>query len=129
MADEARMRVGLVSPERSLWTGEAEAVYARTLEGELGVLPGHIPLLGVLADNGIVRIEPGEGGQAIVAAVSGGFLSVTADGVSVLAESAEFADEIDVAAAQRDLEAAEKGSPEEAVAQGRLDAAKAAGRS
>ena len=90
------------------------------------MLPGHIPLLGVLADNGIVRIEPGDGQQPVVAAVSGGFLSVTNDGVSVLAESAEFADEIDVAAAQRDLDAAEAGSAEESIAQGRLDAAKAA---
>ena len=122
------MRVGLVSPERALWTGEAEAVYARTLEGELGVLPGHIPLLGALADDGIVKIEPGGGEADIIVAVSGGFLSVTDDGVSVLAETAVFADEIDVAATQRELEQAEAGSVEERVARGRLAAAEAAGR-
>jgi F-type H+-transporting ATPase subunit epsilon len=129
MADVATMRVGLVSPERALWEGEAEAVFARTLSGELGVLPGHIPLLGVLSDGGVVRIEPGDGKPPVVVAVNGGFLSVTADGVSILAETAEFADEIDVAAAQRDLDAAEAGSPEAIAAQGRLDAAEHAGRS
>jgi F-type H+-transporting ATPase subunit epsilon len=122
------MRVGLVSPERALWTGEAEVVYARTLDGELGVQPGHIPLLGVLAENGTVRIHPGGGEAPVVAAVSGGFLSVSDDGVSILAESAEFADEIDEAAAREDLARAEQGSSEYRIAQGRLDAVRYAAR-
>lgn len=117
------MRVGLVSPERELWTGEATVVFARTLNGELGVQPGHIPLLGVLAENGTVRIHP-EAGEPVIAAVSGGFLSVSADGVSILAESAEFGSEIDLAAAERDLADAEPGSREALVAEGRIDAAR-----
>jgi len=117
------MRVGLVSPERALWEGEAESVYARTLDGELGILPGHIPTLGVLAEQGTVRIQPVGGEPLVVAAVSGGFLSVSSDGVSILAESAVFADEIDTAAAQADLDAAEPGSSAALVAQGKLDAA------
>ncbi len=82
------MRVAVVSPEREIWTGEAEMVIARTLDGEIGVLEGHIPLLGVLSDDGEVRIKAS--GGDVTAKVSGGFLSVTKDGVSVLAERAEL---------------------------------------
>ena len=116
------MRVGLVSPERELWSGEATELYARTLIGEIGILPGHVPVLGVLADGGVVKIVPAEG-ETISVAVSGGFLSVNDNQVSILAESAEFADEIDVEAARAALAAAEAGSPEAQQAQGRLDAA------
>ena len=122
------MRVGLVSPERALWEGEAESVYARTLDGELGILPGHIPTLVVLAEQGTVRIQPAGGEPLVVAAVSGGFLSVSGDGVSILAETAVFADEIDLAEAQAALSAAEPGSSDALVAQGRVDAATYAGR-
>lgn len=83
------MRVAVVSPEQEIWSGEAEMVIARTLEGELGVLAGHIPLLGVLADDGEVRIHTGAESQVTVH-VNGGFLSVTKDGVSILAERAEL---------------------------------------
>jgi F-type H+-transporting ATPase subunit epsilon len=115
------MRVGLVSPERELWSGEATAVYARTLEGELGVLPGHIPLLGVLDEGGVVRIHSASEG-IVTAAVHGGFLSVTKDGVSILAETAELAGEIDVSRAQAGLSKAEPGSVEARRAEGRLRA-------
>ena len=64
-------------------------VSARTLDGEIGVLEGHVPLLGVLADAGEVRIKTG--GSEVTAKVSGGFLSVTKDGVSILAERAQLA--------------------------------------
>jgi F-type H+-transporting ATPase subunit epsilon len=121
----ASMRVGLVSPERELWSGEATAVYARTLEGELGVLPGHIPLLGVLAEGGIVRIHSVGAGE-ITAAVHGGFLSVTGDGVSILAETAELAGEIDLPRARTRLSAAEPGSAEARRAEGRIRAAEQA---
>ena len=60
---------------------------ARTTEGELGVLAGHAPLLGQLAESGQVRIKLSSG-QQLAYDVSGGFLSVTADGVTVLAEHA-----------------------------------------
>ena len=82
------MRVAIVSPESEVWSGEADMVVARTLDGEIGVLPGHIPLLGVLADDQIVRVQTG--GREIEASVNGGFLSVTKDGVSILAETAEL---------------------------------------
>ena len=101
----ATLHVELVAVERPVWSGEATMVLARTTEGELGVLPGHIPLLGELAAGGVVRIRQ-EDDQELVVAAHGGFLSVTADGVSILAEMAELADEIDVSRAEAALERA-----------------------
>ncbi|MBE1484786.1 F0F1 ATP synthase subunit epsilon [Plantactinospora solaniradicis] len=83
----AQLQVELVSVEEKIWTGDAEMVVARTTEGELGVLPGHAPLLGQLAEPGQVRIKLA-GGEQLTYEVTGGFLSVTGDGVTVLAESA-----------------------------------------
>jgi F-type H+-transporting ATPase subunit epsilon len=82
------MRVALVSPEAEVWSGEADMVVARTPDGELGVLPGHVPLLGVLVEDQTVRIKTG--GREVTASVNGGFLSVTREGVSILAEEAEL---------------------------------------
>ena len=81
------LHVELVSVEREVWSGEATMVVARTTEGEIGVLPGHAPLLGQLAEGHDVRIQQ-EGGRDLVVTVSGGFLSVTDEGVTILAESA-----------------------------------------
>jgi F-type H+-transporting ATPase subunit epsilon len=101
----AVLHVELVAVERRLWSGAATMVIARTTEGELGILPRHAPLLGQLAEGGVVRIRQ-EGGEELVVAVHGGFLSVTEDGVSILAELAEWADEVDVPRAQAALERA-----------------------
>ena len=109
------MQVELVSVERPIWSGEANAVYARTIDGEIGVLPGHAPMLGELAPGWLVRIQQADGVEQRVA-VHGGFLSVRADGVSVLAEIAESADEIDVARAHAALERAGQGTDPETVA-------------
>jgi F-type H+-transporting ATPase subunit epsilon len=114
MASNATMQVELVSVERPIWSGEATAVYARTSEGEIGVLPGHAPLLGALAPGWLVRILHADGVEQRVA-VHGGFLSVRADGVSVLAEMAENADEIDVPRARQALERAGDSSDEDSV--------------
>ena len=81
------LHVELVSVEREVWSGEASMVVARTTEGEIGVLPGHAPLLGQLAEGYDVRIQQASGGELAVT-VSGGFLSVTDEGVTILAESA-----------------------------------------
>lgn len=108
------MQVDLVSVERPIWSGEATAVYARTSEGEIGVLPGHSPLLGVLAPGWLVRILHADGVEQRVA-VHGGFLSVRADGVSVMAEIAEDAEEIDVARARQALERVGNSTDDEAV--------------
>jgi F-type H+-transporting ATPase subunit epsilon len=98
----ATMHVELVSIEAPIWSGEATAVFGRTTEGELGVLPGHTPLLGALEPGYPVRIVE-DGGNELRVAVHGGFLSVHKDGVSVLAEQAEIAGEIDVARARDQL--------------------------
>lgn len=82
-----QLHVELVAVEEMVWSGEAEMVVARTTEGELGVLPGHAPLLGQLAEPSQVRIKVG-GGEQLTYDVAGGFLSVTGEGVTVLAESA-----------------------------------------
>ncbi len=101
MADT--MHVELVSIERALWSGEATAVFARTVVGAIGILPGHAPLLGALAPGFAVRIDT-DGGESLNVAVHGGFLSVRGDGVSVLAEQAELADDIDVSRAREQLQ-------------------------
>ncbi|MBF6125505.1 MULTISPECIES: F0F1 ATP synthase subunit epsilon [Nocardia] len=98
----SEMSVDLVAVERLLWSGQATFVSAQTTEGQIGIMPGHEPLLGQLVEGGIVSIVDTDG-QRIVAAVHGGFFSVTATTVRVLAESAEFADEVDVEAARRVL--------------------------
>ena len=100
------LSVELVSAERKVWTGEAAFVVARTLDGELGILPGHVSLLGVLAEGFTVRVSGGEAGDGIEAAVHGGFLSVSDDYVAILAEVAELSTEIDVARARAALERA-----------------------
>ena len=102
----AKLHVGLVSPERRIWSGEADMVLAKTLEGEIGILPGHAPLLGTMVDGSVVRITPSDEGDAVSAMVSGGFLSVASNEVSVLAEYAELGNEIDVDEARAELERA-----------------------
>ena len=81
------LHVELVSVEREVWSGEADFVEARTIEGEIGILPGHTPLLGQLAEGFDVRIVQ-SGGTELVVNVSGGFVSVTDEGLTILAESA-----------------------------------------
>src|SRR5256885_10335456 len=90
----ADMAVELVAPDRLLWNGQATFVFARTTEGEIGILPRHIPLVAELIEGEMVRIDT-VGGEEIHAAVHGGFISVTERGVSILAEGADLADEID----------------------------------
>ena len=81
----ATLQVELVAVERKIWSGEATMVIARTTDGELGVLPGHTPLLGVLVE-GEVRVDPVEG-HTVTAMIDGGFLSVEHDRVVVVAET------------------------------------------
>ena len=103
------MNVELVAPDRIVWSGEATMVSTRTTEGDIGILANHAPMLGVLVESP-VRIKR-ENEDELVAVVFGGFLSVTRDFVSVLAEEVELADEIDASEARSELERA-KGSDE-----------------
>ena len=90
------LEVHLVTPEREVWTGEAGFVVARAVDGDLGILPGHTPLLAALAV-GRVLID-GDGGRT-AAVVDGGFLHVAHEEdttrVDILAEHAVLADELD----------------------------------
>ncbi|MFF1554855.1 F0F1 ATP synthase subunit epsilon [Rhodococcus erythropolis] len=117
----AEMTVELVAVEQRLWSGSATLVSAQTTEGEIGIMPGHEPVLGQLIEGGTVSITSVDG-ERIVAAVHGGFLSVTATTVTILAESADMAQDIDVEAAKAVL--AENSGDLEAisVAKGQLRA-------
>lgn len=95
----AEMPVELVAVERPVWSGRATSVFAETTVGELAILPGHTPLLGELIEGGIVKVTTTDG-ETVTVAVFGGFLSTTGDKVSVLAEVAELAEEIDAQAAR-----------------------------
>lgn len=99
----ADMRVELVAPDRLLWEGQATFVFARTTAGEIGILPRHVPLVAEIIEGEMVRIDSVDG-EEFRAAVHGGFLSVTEQGVTILAESAEPAEEIDIEQAQRDFQ-------------------------
>lgn len=121
----AEMTVELVAVERRLWSGSATMVVAQTTEGEIGILAGHEPLLGQLVEGGTVTVTTSEG-ERVVAAVHGGFLSVTAERVSVLAESADLAEEIDVEAARTALSDSGEDPEAAAVARGRIRAAERA---
>lgn len=111
------MNVELVAPDRKIWSGEAEMVIARTTEGDIGILPNHEPLLGVLVESP-VRIKRGEADD-LVAAVHGGFLSVTRDTVAILAEVVELAEEIDVARARQSLDSVKSADDDESKAAAR----------
>jgi F-type H+-transporting ATPase subunit epsilon len=110
MADDL-LQVELVSADSRVWSGEASFVLARTTDGELGVLPHHAPLLSVLVES-VVLIR-GDGGEAQVAAVDGGFISVANNRVSILAEHAELSEDIDAGQARQDLESSQGGSDED----------------
>ena len=104
------LKVQLVAADRPIWSGEASMVVARTAEGDIGILPGHEPVLATLAESAMVTIRTADG--ATVAAVHGGFLSVAKDNVSILAETAELAEEIDAERARLALErAGQTGGP------------------
>lgn len=112
----ADITVELVSVERMLWTGQASIVTAQTTEGEIGVLPGHEPMLGQLVDNGVVTIRP-VGGDKLVAAVQGGFLSVSKEKVSILAEYAVWSTEVNTSEAEASLQADDEVSKARAEAE------------
>jgi F-type H+-transporting ATPase subunit epsilon len=104
------LHVEVLLPDRSLWSGEAGLVIAKTIDGDIGVQTGHSPVFGILSPGSVVRIRevPGDEspGDVVRAAVRDGFLSVTADRVSILASSGELSGEVDAGAAQADLDAA-----------------------
>jgi F-type H+-transporting ATPase subunit epsilon len=106
--------VNVVSAERSLWSGTAKSVVAKTPEGEIGIMPGHEPVLALLVDSAL-RIEEADGTKMLVA-VHGGFFSVDSNQVNVIAEIAELAEDIDLDRAKAALAAAQAGNEEDSSA-------------
>lgn len=85
----AALSVSVVSADQEVWSGEASSIVARTSEGEIGILPGHEPLLAILA-TGQVRVRLADGGT-VTAEAEDGFLSVENDTVAVVARAAQLA--------------------------------------
>ena len=98
------VHAALVVPDRELWSGEASTVIAKTTEGDIGVLTGHSPVFGILAEGSLVEIIGDE--TDVRAAVSGGFLSVADDQVSILAAQAQLGAEVNADEARQQLDAA-----------------------
>lgn len=115
------MQLQLVSPERMLVDEDVEEVQIPGLNGYMGVLPGHAPLLSELMPGGVLTYKSAAGRKVL--AVFGGFVEVQSDRVRVLVDAAERQDEIDVEEARAQLSKATE--PDDiARAQARLDAAK-----
>jgi F-type H+-transporting ATPase subunit epsilon len=95
------LSVELVQPEGELWAGNAEMVIARTLDGEIGILTNHAPVIGILYEGSLVHIRSENADQpGVVAAVSGGFLSVASNRVSILAREAVLGGDVNAAETQ-----------------------------
>lgn len=99
------VKVSVVTPDGPVYDSDVEMVSAKAASGELGILPGHIPMVAPL-EISAVRLKKGSGTDFI--AVSGGLLEVRPDQVTILAQSAEVADEIDVDRAVKAKERAEQ---------------------
>ena len=98
------LQVELVAADRTVWSGRASMIIARTVEGDVGVLRGHAPMLSLLTD-AVVEITDDDG-NVTVAAVDGGFLSVAADRVSVLSQHAVLSEEINIDEVKSELDTA-----------------------
>jgi F-type H+-transporting ATPase subunit epsilon len=121
------LQLDVITPERRLLSEQADAVTVPGLGGELGILPGHTPLISAL-QTGVLSYTQGPTTRRLL--VSGGFVEVNNDRVSVLADLAEFPEEVDAARARTEREEAERqlggftGTPEEmADVRARLDRA------
>jgi F-type H+-transporting ATPase subunit epsilon len=80
------LKVSVVSADQEVWSGEATLVIAKTVEGEIGILAGHEPLLAVLAEGEVRVTQPS--GERITAQADDGFLSVENDTITIVARSA-----------------------------------------
>lgn len=101
------LQLEIVTPERTVFSQEVNMVVAQTIDGQIGILPGHIPLVTVL-ETGVMRVQIGPE-QEQTLAVSGGFLEMSPDNkLTILAQTAELAEEIDVDRARQALARAEE---------------------
>jgi F-type H+-transporting ATPase subunit epsilon len=95
------MQVEVVSADRVVWSGKSHNIIAKTIDGDIGILPGHSPVLAVLEPSAVV-IFCDDGSREIIA-VDGGFISVSQGRVSVLSEYARMASEVSVSQAEKEL--------------------------
>ncbi|MGB3256474.1 MAG: F0F1 ATP synthase subunit epsilon [Ornithinimicrobium sp.] len=82
----SQLNVSLVAADRTVWEGEASLVRARSSEGEIGIMPGHTPMLGVLV-GGEVRIDGASGVETVT--IDHGFLSVDHDRITIVADTVD----------------------------------------
>jgi len=115
MAENDQLQVELVAADRTVWSGQASMVVAKTAAGDIGILRNHMPVLSLLVE-GVVEITPVDGDK-VFGAVDGGFLSVANNRVSILSQFAQLSDEIDVDAARAELESAQSDSDSDEAAQ------------
>ena len=101
----SKIKFKIVTPERTVFEDEIDQVTLPTQEGEITVLPNHIPLISVLQAGELVAKK---GGEEIAMAVSGGMVEVRSNEITILADTAERAEEIDVKRAEEAKERAEK---------------------
>src|ERR671913_1785103 len=99
------LRLDIITPERNLLSESVDSVTVPGLGGELGILPGHTPLISQL-QTGVLSYTQGQTTRRLL--VSGGFVEVNADRVSVLADLAELPEEVDAARARTEREEAER---------------------
>ncbi|NNV07715.1 F0F1 ATP synthase subunit epsilon [Geobacillus sp. C56-T2] len=99
------IHVSVVTPDGPVYEDDVEMVSVKAKSGELGILPGHIPLVAPL-EISAARLK--KGGKTQYIAVSGGFLEVRPDKVTILAQAAERAEDIDVLRAKAAKERAER---------------------
>ena len=99
------MTLEIVTPERLAFEGEVDSVNCPGIEGELGILPHHAPLVSTL---GVGELVIRRGGEEEFFAIAGGFLQVRPDKVVVMAETADMASEIDVQKAEEARREAER---------------------
>ncbi len=104
MAEDRKLRIRIITPERVFYEGEARMAEFNTSEGELGIYPGHIPLTVILKPGVLTLTEP-EGKKE--AALHTGFAEILPDSITILAEAAEWPGEIDIARAQAAKQRAE----------------------
>jgi F-type H+-transporting ATPase subunit epsilon len=102
------LQVEMVAADRVVWSGEATMVSARTADGDIGILSDHAPILSIMLPYPVEITDVS--GERILAAVDRGFLSVTRNRVSILAEYIDLASDIDQGQAQRELEEAQQAS-------------------
>jgi F-type H+-transporting ATPase subunit epsilon len=103
MAEE-KLKIKIITPERIIYDDMASAIYSKTVDGEVGILPSHISYMTAL-DIGLTKIEKANGVEYV--AVIGGVLQVSKNQVTILSDKAELGSDIDVTRAKSSKERAE----------------------